>query len=646
MSPPMAFRDKLRIALTLRSGDASFSVPGGQVTKLSLRCEAHGSSGSISFWAPLEDAQGPLFETLAKPAPLSVRVTVESGFEPPGAKAPQIVVQGLSRSRSMRVVTYGATGGASRAYRHHSIDFADAAQVLWKQHRPIELLTDAKLADLFAPFDGPAFKLDLSWPPLQEQRPMIFLGQGAQADGPSFHDFVLWLLDCFDGHLLHDGAKNEYAFAEEKPSGGKSAAVPAGEIERVEVELPAVPRSSARVLNSFATAPTTAVLEQPQAAAGIRRDCLTRTAVAAEAELRATREKARLRVPGPSYLAHFKRFPSVAALPGALVRFGAAGPWGQTAAAAGDLRVFETSIEARAVRDGAQAGQQDEDAGYDVTLSVRLEPVAETAKRLPRYLPPRFPVRVEGKVHSPGGETGDKTWFLVEDEKTSALGYQVLVPLWNKTVRVPANPHAFNAGFYFPPFKDERVLLALHFDGAEIERYLDWGNDVRVPQDSEGAQILLGKNKSSQTALTHGYEDAVPVWAMKRDSGADHQRIELREGTALFQAKEDPGAVPVVPTFDVTPKVELAKAELSEGANGAVAQSAAAFQTAMGASKASIAAATAETRAALASAQAALTARSAEVRAAISSALAALGTSTVALVAAAAEAKAALQALL
>jgi hypothetical protein len=641
----MAFRDKLRIALSLGSGDETFSLPGGQVTKLFLRCEAHGTTGSVSFWAPLEDEQGPLFQALQKPGLLRVRLAVQSGFEQPGASTPQFTVAGLARSRSMRVTTYGSTGGAARAYRHHSIDFADVAQVLWRQHRPIELHTGARLGDLLAPFNGPELKLNLRWPPLDEERPLIFLGLGAQADGASFYDFVLWLLDSWGGYLLHDGARNEYTFAGEKPPAGKGVPVDGGEVERVEVELPKVIRYSARVLNVFAAAPTTTVLEQPQAAAGIRRDFLVRTPIAAEAELRATREKARLHVPGPRYLAVFKRFPSAQVQPGAVLRFGAGGPWGQAVTAAGHVRVFETAIEARALQDGPQAGEQDPDAGYEVTMSACLEPVAEMAARLPPYLRPRYPVRVEGKVHSPGGKPGDKTWFLVEDEQTSTLGYQVLVPLWNKTVKVPAAPHGFSADFYFPPYKDERVLLSLYFDRAGIDRYLDWGDGVRTPADSEGAQILLGKNKASQTALTHDYQDALPVWSMKRDSGPDHQLIKLSEGRAYFQAKEDPGAVPSIPTFDVTPKVELAKAELTEGAGGALGQATAAFQGALGSSKASIAAATAETRIALDAAEAALTAKAAEVRAGLAGALAGLEASTAAIGVAAADAKAALQSL-
>ena len=162
-------------------------------------------------------------------------------------------------------------------------------------------------------------------------------------------------------------------------------------------------------------------------------------------------------------------------------------------------------------------------------------------------------------MHSPGGEATDRIYLQVDDPKTSVSNWRVTVPLWNKTVSVPAEPGLFPGTFYFPPYKNERALVALHFDHAALHRFLDWGEGVRMPQDSQGDQLLFGKNGTNQTAMTHDYQDAKPVWNLGRVNSNDTEIVRISEGRLLIQTKEEPGGAATTPTYDVTPQVETAK---------------------------------------------------------------------------------------
>jgi hypothetical protein len=221
----------------------------------------------------------------------------------------------------------------------------------------------------------------------------------------------------------------------------------------------------------------------------------------------------------------------------------------------------------------------------------------------------------------------------------------VTVPLWNKTVSVPGEPIHFPGEFYYPPYKNERVLVALYFDRAELHRYLDWGENVRTPQDGQGDQLLLGKNKTNQTSLTHDYQDNKPVWRMHRVLDKDTETIRIAEGTLLMQTKEEPGGGSSTPTYDVTPQVETAKGDLAAGVSGAIGQTTGAYKTSMAAVNSKIASATAETAAALEAAEAEVSSQVAAARSELQGALSGLADRAAPLAGAATEAKAALQKL-
>ena len=638
-----AFQEELKLGLTLTLGGQSFSIPGGQVKDVSVRMGTHGFTGSVTFWTSLEKADSPLFKAFQKPDLVQVRLTVAA--EDPSVKPPPapIVIQGLVRSRRLIAETHGAAKGGDRVFRRYTLEFADAAQVLWRQHRPIELHTNMSMAEVLEAHKA-SLQLTHDWPVLRQKLPMLTLAVGADAPGVSFYDFVLWYVDTHQGVWCYDNQNDAYLLAASKPT-GQATPLSRTRVDSVNVQLPPPIRHGARVLNAVAEGPTTVALEQPQALAGVSHDVLLRTPLATEAEARQKQEKNRLQARQRRLQVSFKQFPSVDVFPGSLLRLeGPRWPQGLTGLKE-DQRVLELDLEAHAVAEGRNDEQQATVANYTMRLSVRLEPADDPVPTLPPYKPPRYPIHVEGVVHSPGGEPEDRRYLIVEDEKTNLINFRMTVPLWNKTVSVPAEPIHFPGQFFFPPYKNTRVLLALHFEHAEFLRFIDWKDGVRTPMDGQGDQILLGLNKTSQTSFTHDFQDDKPVWKMQRTSGGDTQVVRMSEGHLFIQVKESQATVAKTPTYDVSPQVEAAIGDLSSSVGGAIGQVSGAFQGAVAAARAKMKSAQAETMAAISGARAELGAKVTEARSGLQGASSRLSQGTEKLSGAVADAKASLNKL-
>ncbi|ADO69622.1 hypothetical protein [Stigmatella aurantiaca] len=636
-----AVQEGLQIELTLTLGGQSFSIPGGQVKHLSVHLATHGFTASVTFWSSLQKKDSALFTALQKPDLLQVRLSVAAGDASPPTP---LVLQGLVRSRRVTSESHGISQGVEHLFRRFTLEFADPAQVLWRQHRPIDLYTNISMMEVIEAHKA-NLQISYDWTVLKQKQPMLCLALGADAPGVSFYDFVLWYVATNNGVWSYDSHLNQYWLTADKPTLLLASPLSGLQVQDMKVHLPPPIRHATRVLNAVAHAPTTAVLEQPQAVAGVSHDVMLRTPLATQAEQRQKLEKTRLQ-PRQSLLdMSFKHFPTVDIFPGALLRLeGPLWPSGLKGLDE-DQRVLSLDLEAHALNEGVHDDQQNLIATYENLLSVRLEPASETLVNLPAYRTPRYPIHVEGLVHSPGGDAQDRRYLIVEDEKTSLHSYRMTVPLWNQTVDVPAEPNQLPGHFFFPPYKNTRVLVALHFEHAELVRFIDWKEGVRTPQDGQGDQALLGWNKTSQTAFTHDFQDDNPVWRIHRTSGGDTQIVRMGEGHLFIQVQETPGVMAPTPTYDVSPQVDAAKADLSASVGGALAESATAYQAAMGTVRAKMQSAHAETKAALSGAKKEVGAKVAEAKSGFQEASARLSQGSGQLSGNAAEAKASLEKL-
>jgi len=638
------FQEELRLELSLTSGGQSFSIPGGQVKHLSARMASHGFSASVTFWTTMEKKDAPLFTAFQKPDLLQVRLAVAAVQPDLEAPPAPLILQGLVRSRRLVAETHGGFKDSERVFRRYTVEFADAAQVLWRQHRPTELHTDMSMAEVLEAHKA-TLQLSLDWATLKQKQPLFCLALGSDAPGVSFYDFVLWYVDTHQGVFSYDNQGDQYLLTDSKPASGQPAALSPLPVHSVRVLVPPPIRHGTRVLNAVAEAPTTTALEHSQAVTGVSHDVLLRTPLASRAEQRQKQEKARLQVRQRQFQVAFKRYPPMDVFPGALLRMeGSLWSAGMTGLDE-DLRVRTLELEAHAEDEGQHDAQNTPTTNYQANLTLQLESTSEPVVTLPAYRAPRYPIHVEGLVHSPGGEPEDRRYLIAEDEKTSIHSFRMTVPLWNKTVSVLAEPIHFPGQFFFPPYKNTRVLVALHHERAELLRFLDWKEGVRPPQDGQGDQILLGQNKKSQTALTHDFQEDKPVWRMLRTSGGDTQVVRMSEGHLFIQVKESEATAAPTPTYDVSPQVQAAKGDLTASVGESIGLTSTAYQGAMGTARAKMKSAQTETKGALSGARAEVGTKVAEAKSTLKGASSRLDQGTGQLAAAAAAAKASLEKL-
>jgi len=176
---------------------------------------------------------------------------------------------------------------------------------------------------------------------------------------------------------------------------------------------------------------------------------------------------------------------------------------------------------------------------YQIDYDLYLELDADPVVRHPPFLRPRFPFFVEGKVLSETGADDELTFQPYQDSNTSIDYYKVKIPLFaNQKVIVQYEPLTLAGHFFFPLYKDERVLVALDFDHARIHAHLDWRPSARLPTDSQGNQLLIGKKDKNWTSISHTYADSKPTLTIQRVLDTDTQTITVTEGMIRLETKD------------------------------------------------------------------------------------------------------------
>jgi hypothetical protein len=147
---------------------------------------------------------------------------------------------------------------------------------------------------------------------------------------------------------------------------------------------------------------------------------------------------------------------------------------------------------------------------------------------------------VEGKIVSEQGAEKAETYQIYQDSYQSLDRYKIDIPLFkNQKVIVDFEPFFFPGHFYFPVYKNARVLVALELHSGRILRFLDWREEGRLPMEGQGNHLLFGKTPESKTSVQHKYVDEKPQLTVTRVSAKDTQLISITEGSMILEAKEN-----------------------------------------------------------------------------------------------------------
>ena len=567
------FTEELKLELTLTAGSATTQVGCGDIERFQLSLHAWGFEAEVTFSTWPERGADGAFAALSALAPVTARLQVSSARPPTPAPDP-LIAEGLVIETSAREGTLESVTGRPLRRRELTIRFADAAQVLWRQHFPCELVADSGLGKVIERQLVQGITLEQKWSILATEHPLVCLGLGADPSGASFYDFLLWYTEAHGGAFSFDAQASAYSLAATKPKLGTPAALAALDVAGSRSVSPPRARHDLRLLDAQAAAPSTVLVTNDESVAGVRRDVLLRPPTALAFETAEATETARLLGDGPgAYLElELARYPGVNLSPGARVKTATTSGWSAKSWAANrSLRVFDLALSGR-----ANASPGDE-SGLAARLFVveglaQLEEETDSAQRLPAYVTPTLECVAEARVVAAGGEEEDRRWQVSEDDRAGGQVYTLDVLLWNAKIVVPFQPDQQTGHLFFPAYKQSTVLVELGLHSARLARHLDWGPGVQLPQDGQGDHILLGFSETTETSIAHQYVDGAPELVVRRFDKGDTQTISLREGVTTLHVEEEEFSGSTTETFDVSLQVELARGELNGSIGGGISE--------------------------------------------------------------------------
>ena len=538
------FTDNLEIKLSLSIDGESFEIPGANVKSIRINFRSFGFKAGISFWVSSESAQDKLFSRFIKDDLIEVKLNIEPHFKPQDADIEPFNIQGLVTGKSILTEFLSENIHLKDnpvLYRHYQVDFADSARVLWTQHFPCDIIVNGSVKDLIEANKGTGVALRYDWEALNEKFAINTLPLDSLKNRISFYDFLLWYTADKNGVFNYNSKTNEYTLAAAKDQNGKAGTMSKLEIEDHKIEFPPTIRFNDRFLNVFSENPQIKNTERNQAKKEIRRDTLLRLPIASDFDkafnLESKKEKNREH---EIFLTH-RRFPLLTYMPGVFVKL-EDGLWSRKIFLHDkEYRVRNIDFTARSVNENADADHNMSFSKYNIEMQSRLELKTDASLNLPDFKIPVYPVYVEGKIISEQGEEEDETYQIYQHSQTSLDQYKISIPIFdNKQIVAPFGPLFASGHFYFPAYKGERVLVALDFHDAGIVSFLDWKPGVRLPMDSQGDHLLLGKNSTNDnTSISHVYIENKPQLNIKRTFSSDTEKIQLHEGRIVFETKEE-----------------------------------------------------------------------------------------------------------
>lgn len=538
------FVDALQASLKLTPKSGSpFTIPGGNVKHIKVQVYSYGFSCRVSFLVSSEKETDNVYSSFTTMDIMEANLQLTPCLLPEGTQVDPLSLSGIVTLKEIlqeRTVEHAPLSGNPVLYRLYQVTFSDPAQVLWRQHYPFDLLVNKSLKDVIEAHKGDKITPTYNWSVLETQNVINTVPLGVEASNGSFYDFIMWIVDSQNGVLTYDTKANGYTFSTSKSAEGQAASLDRQDISEYRVVFPETIRYNVDVLNAYSESPEKKTLTNDQAATVMTHAYMDRYPVAADYQNRQTLETARIKKRSHEVHLVFARFPTLTFNTGTLVKL-EGGLWSASIFPHGQTyRVREITIDAEPADPELTTDHNLTASRYKMNVEAQLETQAETWVSLPAFQRPSFPIYVEGKILSEQGDDQAETYQIYQDANTSQNQYKVKIPLWGDDAQVVTSlePIFVSGHFYFPAYKNERVLLALGFHSASIVRFLDWRADAQVTMDSQGNKLLMGQSSTSQTYLSHTYVDSKPVLTVKRTNDKDTETITISEGSLLLQTQE------------------------------------------------------------------------------------------------------------
>lgn len=539
--------DHLAFTLKLKIKGKEHKVPGGNIKDCQLDCQLYGFIGSLLFSLPNDTAyEDKLIKEFTKEDLIEVELSTMPVYNLPKPPPKPLIVKGIVTEKQVQEEIYDGLKEPKVLYRHYRIKFADPAQVIWQQHYPCELYVKQTMEQVIKAQLTSHITLTMNLPALKTKHPMICLGitfddtlnngTDHRYNQASFYDFVIDYVTTHHAHFYYDYQKHSYQISEDRPKPRKSESFLPVEILSIITYWQASKRYQAQLLNAVIKQPKKETLSHKEAIEGVRHDHLLREPIASQFNQYKENIKAKLKNHGENLDVQLSRWPVQTFTPGSILSFNKKA-WSQDPSyVEHKYRTRHIQIHASKINDDSEIDIHNKSTAYHLRYQTQNELSDCDKPSLPNSIPVAYPIQVEGIVISTvGDKETDKTYDYEKNKDTSKQQYKIKIPLWDKTILIQAKPDSMNPHFYFPHYRNTRLLLNMHLYQATIERVLDWGDRVALPLDTQGNHLLLGKNKDNETSISHIYDGENPALLVRRKKEKDNEQIKLKEGTLILE---------------------------------------------------------------------------------------------------------------
>ncbi|WP_035240859.1 hypothetical protein [Desulfobacter vibrioformis] len=532
------FTDSLMATLTVTIDSTEYEIPAGSLRTIQLHMGTAGFEGQASFTLTSRD-DNEFFTAFADSTLTDFSLSIQATWNQPDDTPDPLYVEGIVTQKSVREYTVEIMKDTPVIWYDFKIHFRDAVQVLWRQHFPVAVYASSTMGDVVTANTVANFTVSADMEEFSTSYDQICLALGMADNQASFYDFILWYVYSRNGVVYYDYTNKKLVISDSKQTADDTSTLNIDDVGAYRLVIPEIPRYNTRLYNVSSESTGTTSLTQDEAISGIYQDRVIRTDITSEVTAKSGYLEAELKVPSKEVHLEFKRMPRTTFTVGSQVEFDA-DKWYQGLSFNDDtFRVYEIDLTATAVNQASESGIGAEYAPFQINMTARMENKDNEVRIFPAFIRPRYPLAVEGTVVSETGEDTDKTYQIYTDDDTSVEYYKVYLPLWELNIQTRYIPDFLPGHFYFPLFRDTRVLVELTLNGARVARVLDWGDSTRLPDDYQGNHILFGKNDGDQTSMQHYYDESKPVLSIQRTYSTDTQLIQMSDESILLQTQDD-----------------------------------------------------------------------------------------------------------
>lgn len=549
LDPAYTTQESLALTLTLTIAGQTFTIPGANIKQCNLSVKSCGFESSLGFYLPSDQREDILVDAFVEQDLINVELAIAAVHNLPSPEPEPLTVKGLVSEKSLTETGYRQVSGAPVFYRYYQISFADPAQVLWKQHYPCELYVDGCMTNVINAQVVAPISLSIDFPPADTVLPLICLalgnteslhfGETGTTNRASFYDFLMTYAHDTNAIFSYDYSSQTYSLTAQEPELTSGTAFLPHEIQHVQYHWPATKRSVTNLLNVTADNHNQVALENTQAVDGIKHDVALRLGIEDQFTEQQDRQTNRLVPTGTQIQLAFSQWPMQDFWPNCEISFDSEVDGEHFLHTSQSFRCHALDLKMQALDCSPEKDIDLTFTQYQLSYQALGHQSTQPQPIFPTYLLPRYPLYVEGVIVSEQGEDDEKTFDVPSNEDTGQFEYKVNIPLWDLTIKVLLEPDFLNSHFYFPFYRDTKLLLGFDLYRAHIVKVLNWGEGVQLPMATQGNHILFGKNTEDQTSMSHQYEDGLPVLAIKRNKENDTELVRLEEGSIILQTCEE-----------------------------------------------------------------------------------------------------------